>query len=125
MRRKKDDKRVLISPRDKNQKPSRRQKRMKSSNMPRKKHKRSSLTVLLMILALLAFVIGAAIGISLSFDDDGSDDGPHWVNVTKEMTTNLNDTEHFYYDREVDNVDYNDNKSLEELNITVNDTPSY
>lgn len=124
MRRKKDDKRVLISPRENRKKTSRRQKRMKPTHNTRNNHKRSGRTVFLMILALLAFVIGAGIGISMSFDD-GSDDGPHWVNVTKEMTTNLNDTEPVYYDSEVDDVDFNSNDTLTDYNITAEDMPSY
>ena len=73
MRRKKDNKRVLVSPRDNRQKNSRRKIRRSSSNPiprsnPRNKTKRSRRTVFLMILALLAFVVGAGIGISLSFD---------------------------------------------------------
>ena len=132
MRRKKDDKRVLVSPRDARKNKSRRQKiRRPTSNSrnnnrttPRNKRKRSGLTVFLMILALVAFVIGAGIGISLSFDD-GSDDGPHWVNVTEEMTTGLNDTEPVYYDSELDDIDFNSNETLTELNMTAADIPSY
>ena len=132
MRRKKDDKRVLVSPRDARKNKSRRQKiRRPTSNSrnnnrttPRNKRKRSGLTVFLMILALVAFVIGAGIGISLSFDD-GSDDGPHWVNVTEEMTTNLNDTEPVYYDSQLDDIDFNSNETLTELNMTAADIPSY
>lgn len=120
MRRKKDDKRVLVSPRDNRQRNSRRQRR-RNPPINRKKAKRNKKTVLLMILALVAFVIGAGIGISLSFDH--GNDGPQWENVTKEMTTNLNDTEPVYYDSELDRVDYNDNETLAELNITTG--PSY
>ena len=132
MRRKKDDKRVLVSPRDARKNNSRRQKIRKSSNKAsnnarnntRNKRKRSGLTVFLMILALVAFVIGAGIGISLSFDND-DDDGPHWVNVTEEMTTGLNDTEPVYYDSELDDIDFNSNETLTELNISAEDMPSY
>ena len=135
MRRKKDDKRVLVSPRDARKKNSRRQKirrpinnsrnnsRNYNRNNPRNKRKRSGLTVFLMILALVAFVIGAGIGISLSFDD--GDDGPHWVNVTEEMTTGLNETEPIYYDSELDDIDFNSNETLTELNISAADIPSY
>jgi hypothetical protein len=92
MIRKKDDKRVLVSPRDSRQNNSRRKRLRRSRNNsmsrrnpmprnnPKKKSARSGITVFLMILALLAFVIGAGIGISMSFDN-GDDDGPHWVNV--------------------------------------------
>ena len=90
-------------------------------NAPKNKSKRSGITVFLMILALIAFVIGAGIGISLSFDD--GDDGPQWVNVTKEMTSDLNNSEPVVFDSEVDSVDYNDNETLSELNIT--NEPSY
>ncbi|WP_405266821.1 hypothetical protein [Methanobrevibacter sp.] len=122
MRRKKDDKRVLVSPRDNRQKTSRRQKRMKPTRNAGNKHKRSGRTVFLVILALVAFVIGAGIGISLSFDN-GSSDGPHWINVTEEMTTGLNETEPVYYDSNLDNVDFNSNDTLTKLNVTVE--PSY
>ncbi len=122
MRRKKDDKRVLVSPRDNRQKTSRRQKRMKPTRNPKNQHKRSGRTLFLVILALVAFVIGAGIGISLSFDN-GSSDGPHWINVTEEMTTGLNETEPVYYDNNLDNVDFNSNDTLTKLNVTVE--PSY
>lgn len=131
MSRKKDDKRVLISPRDnrgKSRKIRRRNTRHPPQQIPRRKTKRkrkaNGITLALMILALVAFVIGAGIGISLSFDDGSQDDGPHIVNVTKEMTTNLNDTEPIYYDSSVDDVDFNDNQTLEEFNMT-DDVPSY
>ena len=131
MSRKKDDKRDLISPRDNRQKRSKRQRirrnnrnpPMKSSRRNHPPHKRSGITVFLMILALVAFVIGAGMGIALSFDD-GSDDEPHIENVTKEMTTNLNDTEPIYFDEDLDAVDFNDNQTLEEFNVT-DDAPSY
>ena len=125
MRRKKDDKRVLVSPRDNRQKKSRRQKirRSKSNpmhyNKPKSTSKRSRRTVFLMILALVAFVIGAGIGISLSFENNSDDSGPQWVNVTKEMTSDLNDTEPVIYDQEADDIDFNDNETVAELNLTT------
>ena len=125
MRRKKDDKRVLVSPRDNRQKKSRRQKlrRSKSNpmpyNKPKSNSKRSRRTVFLMILALVAFVIGAGIGISLSFENNSDDSGPQWVNVTKEMTSDLNDTEPVIYDQEADDIDFNDNETIAELNLTT------
>ena len=123
MRRKKDNKRVLVSPRDNRQKNSRRKIRRSSStpiprSNPRNKTKRSRRTVFLMILALLAFVVGAGIGISLSFDN-GDDDGPHWVNVTKEMTTDVNNTEPVIYDYDEDYIDFNDNETVNELKLTT------
>ena len=62
----------------------------------------------IVILALVAFVIGAGMGVSLSFDD-GSDGQPHFENVTKEMTKNVNNTSSVIYDKEVDDIDFNEN----------------
>ena len=145
MRRKKDDKRVLIpgnspkhvSNRNKNKKRFGRNQNNRNNRNGRNsrnnrinrnnrynakpKKQRSKLTLFLMILALVGFVVGAGIGISLSFDD--GDDGPHVVNVTKEMTTNLNKTEPVVYDKDVDAVDYNSNQDVVEYNLTVE--PSY
>ncbi len=129
MRRKKDDKRVLVSPRH-NRNPPKSRRRRKNHNYyhnpnynQRKRKKTNGLTLALMILALVAFVVGAGIGISLSFDNGSQDEGPHYENVTKEMTTNLNDTEPIYFEKYVDDVDFNSNKTLEEYNVT--EKPSY
>ena len=76
-----------------------------------------------MIIALLAFVIGAGIGISLSFDDGGDDEGPHYENVTKEMTSNLNETDTVYYDKSTDAIDFNENETSQldmQYNYTYN-----
>lgn len=125
MRRKKDDKRVLRSGNGR-QSNSRRLKsnrhfipRRQKNNVGygnprnprirRTKSKRSKKLVLVMIIALLAFVIGAGIGISLSFDNGDADEGPHYQNVTKNMTSNLNETEDVYYDKTTDAIDYNEN----------------
>ena len=64
----------------------------------------------LVILALVAFVIGAGMGVSLSFDD-GDDGQPHFENVTEEMTKNVNGSKVVDYDKEVDGIDYNENGS--------------
>lgn len=127
MRRKKEDKRVLVSPRDNRKNANKRQKilrnrnkRIKNANNYNnnaKKSKTSKLTLFLMIFALLAFVVGAGLGILWNFEDTNKE-VPNWINVTEEMTTNLNDTEPVYYDASLDNVDYNSNKTLEELNVT-------
>ncbi len=69
-----------------------------------------------MIIALVAFVIGAGIGVSLSFDNGTEDEGPHYENVTKDMTSNLNDTEDVYFEKNVDDVDFNENQTSQ-LNI--------
>ena len=137
MRRKKDDKRVLRSgngrqnnskrilrPGNGRQNVSKRNIRIKrnnhSDNRPirprgqpigrrnKKQRKASKGLMLIMIVALVAFVIGAGIGVSLTLNDDG-DDGPHYTNVTKEMTSNLNDTEEVYFEKNVDDVDFNEN----------------
>ena len=131
MRRKKDDKRVLRAGNGR-QSSSRRRKLpnrqfinrgQRNNGYPkpprhpknrRKKNKASRKTIFFMILALVAFVIGAGIGVYLSFDT--GDDGPHYVNVTKEMTTNLNNTTPVYFDKEVDDIDFNENASSQ-LNV--------
>lgn len=125
MRRNKDDKRVLRSGNGRQNTSKRKIRRKKnnfnnrpamSRNPPnrrrKQKRKTSGFLVLIMIIALAAFIIGAGIGVSLSFDDgDSGDDAPKFENVTKEMTTDLNDTEEVYFDKEVDNVDYNENQT--------------
>ena len=123
MRRKKDDKRVLRAGNGRQNK-SRRIKRgnrqfmspRNDNHYPRNPHNRrpkktNGKLVFLMIIALVAFVIGAGIGVSLTFEDNQADDGPHFVNVTKEMTSDLNDTEDVYYDRSADDIDYNQNQT--------------
>lgn len=123
MRRKKDDKRVLRAGNGR-QNNSRRIKRGNRQFMsprndnyyPRTPHNRrpkksNGKLVFLMIIALVAFVIGAGIGVSLTFEDNQVDEGPHFVNVTKEMTSDLNDTEDVYYDRSADDIDYNQNQT--------------
>lgn len=127
MRRKKDDKRVLFSPTKNNRRNISNKRKInlpQIQNRPRRQRRQSkwgNATVFLIILALVAFVVGAGIGVSLSLDK--GDEGPHWQNVTDEMTTNLNDTDNITYDKELDNVDFNNNQTLTELNVTVE--PSY
>lgn len=75
------------------------------------KRKTNKTLVFLMVLALIAFVIGAGMGVSLSFDD-GGDEGPHYENVTKEMTSNLNRTDDVVYDYDIDGVDFNENDTV-------------
>lgn len=125
MRRKKDDKRVLFSPNSNRPKHSNKRKLNlpQFQRKPQRSHKHSkwgNVTVFLIILALVAFVVGAGIGVSLSFDND---DGPHWENVTEETTTNLSETDNVTYDEEVDGVDFNSNETLTELNVSAE--PSY
>ena len=66
---------------------------------------------MIIIILEMAFVIGAGIGVSLTFEDNQVDEGPHFVNVTKEMTSDLNDTEDVYYDKSADAIDYNQNQT--------------
>lgn len=122
MARKNDNKRVLRSGNGRNKASNRKVRRRRKNNfnarpaMPvsqnprraKKKRKTSGFVVLIMIIALAAFVIGAGIGVSLSFDD-GNDEGPHFENVTREMTTGLNNTSQVIYDKEVDSIDFNEN----------------
>ena len=123
MRRKEDDKRVLRSGNGRQNTSKRTFRRGKINNFnsrpfrppsqphnrrPRQKRKASKGLMLIMIIALIAFVIGAGIGVSLSFDD-GTDEGPKFVNVTNEMTSNLNETEEVSFEKNVDDVDYNEN----------------
>ena len=131
MRRKKDDKRVLVSPRETRKKANKRQllgnrnRRIRNANNYNndvKKSKTSKITLFLMIFALVAFVVGAGLGMIWNTEDN-THEAPHWINVTEEMTTNLNDTEPVYYDASVDDVDFNSNQTLTELNATSE--PSY
>ena len=65
----------------------------------------------IVILALVAFVIGAGMGVSLSFDDGTSGGGQdHFENVTEEMTKNVNNSS-VVFDIETDGIDYNENGS--------------
>lgn len=135
MRRKNDDKRVLRAGNGRQQnsrgkrirrkgnrqvfsrKNNARQPFSAPNNNPRRRRKKAKTNnklVFLMIFALVAFVIGAGIGVSLSFDN--GDDGPKYENVTKEMTQNLNDTNVTYFDDAVDDVDYNENGTQFDIN---------
>nr|WP_294998236.1 hypothetical protein [uncultured Methanobrevibacter sp.] len=136
MRRKKDDKRVLRSGNGRQNASPRKIRRIKNRNsynnrqfLPgrpvnrknKKKRKASGGVVLIMIIALVAFVIGAGIGVSLSFDD-GSDEGPRFENVTEEMTAGLNETQPISYDKEVDAIDFNENVTSQfDVNYTNNE----
>ena len=115
MKRSKDDKRVLRSGNGRQQNSMQRKRtgrkllpRRKPRN-PKRKKKSNGKLVLVMIVALIAFVIGAGIGVSLTFEEETVDEGPHYENVTKEMTSNLNSTEEVYFDKTTDDVDYNQN----------------
>lgn len=127
MRRKKDDKRVLrpgngsSSPRGgrKNTRFKSKNNRFKSnrnrSSPPhmkqKKKRKNNGKLVLVMIIALIAFIIGAAAGISLSFDDGSVDENTtQYENVTDQMVTNVTDSGPVVYNSS-DSADSNQNQS--------------
>ena len=93
-----------------------------------KQKKYSSLTFILIIIALIAFVVGAGFGVSLSFhgDDDKGQLGDSYVdNVTDEMTTNVTSSNQATYDKHVDDVDYNNAEDLAKHNITDNGQAVY
>ena len=77
---------------------------------------------LIMILALIAFVVGSAIGISVSMNEQDnatvdSNNTTHVENVTVEMTSNLNNKQPVEFDYETDYVDYNENYTNQQTNI--------
>ncbi|MBQ2653740.1 MAG: hypothetical protein IJF83_09290 [Methanobrevibacter sp.] len=124
MRRRKDDKRVLRPGNGRNNKrnrrapnlsfnrnKSRRNNPVRSNNRVKKEKKRSKKTVLLMILVLFAFVIGAGAGVLMSFDDGNENNETHIQNVTIEMTSNLTNNSNQVTFDEGDDVDYNQNAS--------------
>ncbi len=70
----------------------------------------------LMILALVAFVIGSAIGISVSMtkhenQTNSNNTTVHVENVTQEMTSSHKPPATVEYDYDADSVDYNMNVS--------------
>ena len=153
MRRKKDDKRVLragngINNQKKSRLPSFKRNNNKRNisysfnnnnnynrqysrnNNYNNQKKRSGKSVLIMIIILLAFIVGAGAGIFMSFEAENNatnitnntTDAPHVENVTVEMTSNLNKSKDVTFD-ESDAVDFNENKSAEILG--VEDNPYY
>lgn len=77
---------------------------------------------LIMILALVAFIIGSAIGISVSLNQQDNqtpeNNTTHVQNVTVEMTTNLNKSNEVTFDYDRDYVDFNDNSTRQQYNLT-------
>lgn len=58
--------------------------------------KNDRIIVVFMIIALIAFCIGAGMGVSMYISDDGVDaenNTTHVENVTEEMTTNLDNSD--------------------------------
>lgn len=82
------------------------------------RRKNENIIVLLMILALIAFVVGSAVGISVSINEHESQvnndsDNQTFENVTVEMTSNITKSNNSYYDGK-DNT----NSSNKTFNIT-------
>lgn len=77
---------------------------------------------LIMILALIAFIVGSAIGVSVSLSQQDNqtldNNTTHIENVTVEMTTNLNQEEEITYDYDRDYIDFNDNYTRQMYNLT-------
>lgn len=75
-----------------------------------------------MILALIAFIVGSAIGVSVSLSQQDNqtleNNTTHIENVTVEMTTNLNQEEEITYDYDRDYIDFNDNYTRQMYNLT-------
>ena len=77
---------------------------------------------LLMVLALVAFIIGSAIGITVSFEEHSNttnNNTTHVENVTVEMTQHKNNTDDsIYFDYDEDYLDFNDNYTRQMYNMT-------
>ena len=141
--RKKKDKRVLKSPRSANTRNNKRIRRRNSNrppqnnqrfgrnsnprnnerirmrnapNVPRKQKKASKTTLIIMVIALIAFVVGAGAGISLALGG-GDEHAPQFENVTVEMTSNLSDVDEVYFDSN-DSIDFNDASYIRQNNLT-------
>lgn len=138
MRRNKDDKRVLrrgngrdnnarrsrlpAQLRDRNNRSNRRNDYKRHNN--KQKKPRDGKTVLLMVLILVAFIIGAGIGVLMSFEQQNpvEENQTHVENVTVEMTSNLNNTTEVVFE-EADSVDFNENQTSDILG--AEDQPYY
>lgn len=77
--------------------------------------KNEGVIALLMILILIAFVIGSAIGIFISISEHDNqtnqNNTTHYENVTVEMTSNIHKDKNVVFDEEADSVDFNENKT--------------
>lgn len=80
--------------------------------------------VLILIFVLVAFIVGAGIGVTMDLDGGNNDKNEtHIKNVTVEMTTNLNETDDaVYYDKEIDGVDFNNKEEVANLLNNSNQT---
>lgn len=117
-RRRNDDKRVL-KPRNNRPPVNRRRRRSFNSNNQNKASKR---TMLFIIIALIAFVIGAGIGISMAIGGDSDDlgDEESFENVTVEMTSNLNNTTVIDHYDSPEDIDFNNPEDIVKYNLTNN-----
>lgn len=130
MRRKKDDKTILRRGNGRDNERNRltphlgiknRNKNYNRNTNVKKQKKRSRKAVLLMILVLVAFIVGAAAGVFLSFDDGHVEKNEtHYENVTDEMTTHVNESKVVVFEDDVDHIDYNENQSSAILDAEKN-----
>lgn len=86
--------------------------------------------MIIIIIALLAFVIGAGIGISMAINGPSNnntvvEDGMTFENVTVQMTSDLNGSGKGFVDDGVYNIDYNNAEDVAEYNLTKTTTISY
>ena len=85
--------------------------------------KNEGIIAVLMILALVAFVVGSAIGISVSLGEHenktAENNTTHVENVTVEMTSNINKHERVEFDYDKDMLDFNDNYTRKYYNMTT------
>ena len=128
-RRKEKDKRVLKS---RYNQPPKQKRRIRNNSWnrnyygPKRQSKTSKTTMFLIILALIAFVVGAGAGVSMalgSFDDKNATEGVHVENVTVEMTSNLNKKNISVYDYEYEGRDYNNQADIAQYNLTNYSVP--
>ena len=117
MRRKKNDKRVLISRKDRKSTERHRQPHIpvmiRTPKSPRRNHRNkrtNGMLVLIVIIALIGFVIGVGLGVSLTFDNDKENQTQEFVNVTKQMLNNNSTNQKVYFEKE-DEKDYNKNQT--------------
>ena len=119
-RRKNNDKRVL-KPRH-NRPPANKMKRRRRPYNSNNANKASKRTMLFIIIALISFVVGAGIGISMAIggvsDDEGAEES--FDNVTVEMTSNLNNTTVIDYYDSPKEIDYNNPEDIVQYNLTNN-----
>lgn len=137
MRRKKNDKQVLKPRYNRSSNNNRKKLKLRRNNRsndfnprysrnPRRMHKQnktSRTTLIFIIIALIAFVIGAGAGVSMALGG-GDDAKPHFENVTSEMTAHVNNTTVVVYDEEADHIDFNSAEDRVRYNLT-NQTVSY